>query len=121
MPRVAKPFEHRGWYKTDIGGTRHKLCPVDEGLAKAKLELCKLQVRLADGAVQAEASLAPAPAVPAHLRLVGDAYNEFLSFKKPTVAGETWTQLRDKLQPLYDRFGDRPLRGLTAQDGVAYM
>jgi len=26
MPRPAKPYVHRGWWVTNIGGTRPKLC-----------------------------------------------------------------------------------------------
>ncbi len=31
MPRRAKPYLHRGWYVTNVGGVRHKLCPEADG------------------------------------------------------------------------------------------
>ena len=31
MPRRPKPYLHRGWYVTNIGGVRHKLCPEADG------------------------------------------------------------------------------------------
>jgi integrase len=31
MPRQAKPYLHRGWWVTNIGGNRHKLCREEEG------------------------------------------------------------------------------------------
>jgi integrase len=31
MPRQAKPYLHRGWWVTNVDGTRHKLCREGEG------------------------------------------------------------------------------------------
>ena len=36
MPRPAKPYKEHGWYITRVGGEFTRLCPVSEGLAKAK-------------------------------------------------------------------------------------
>jgi integrase len=35
MPRPAKPYLHRGWWVTNIGGPRHKLCREEAGRATA--------------------------------------------------------------------------------------
>jgi hypothetical protein len=36
MPRSAKPYLHRGWWVTNIGGPRHKLCREEEGFEAAQ-------------------------------------------------------------------------------------
>ncbi len=36
MPRPAKPYLHRGWWVTNIGGSRHKLCREEEGCDAAQ-------------------------------------------------------------------------------------
>ena len=37
MPRIPKPFLHKGWYKTNAGGNRqHPLCREEEGLTQAR-------------------------------------------------------------------------------------
>jgi len=35
MPRQPKPYLHRGWWVTNLGGSRHKLCPEHAGRAFA--------------------------------------------------------------------------------------
>ena len=36
MPRPAKPYLHRGWWVTNLGGSRQKLCPEGEGPSAAR-------------------------------------------------------------------------------------
>jgi integrase len=36
MPRPAKPYVHRGWWVTNLGGARHKLCREEEGRSAAE-------------------------------------------------------------------------------------
>jgi hypothetical protein len=36
MPRPPKPYLHRGWWITNIGGTRHKLCREEAGQTAAQ-------------------------------------------------------------------------------------
>jgi hypothetical protein len=36
MPRIAKPYKERAWYITRAGGEFRRLCPVSDGLAKAR-------------------------------------------------------------------------------------
>ncbi len=42
MPRPPKPFLHRGWYVTDLGGTRHRLCRAEAGRKAAEEALLDL-------------------------------------------------------------------------------
>src|ERR1043166_7947560 len=44
MPRVAKPYLHRGWFVTNIGGERQKLCRESGGIAVAREALDRLKV-----------------------------------------------------------------------------
>ena len=39
MPRPAKPYKEHNWYITRAGGEFKRLCPVSEGMAKAKAVL----------------------------------------------------------------------------------
>src|SRR5262245_3136430 len=43
MPRPAKPYLCRGWYVTNHGGRRHRLCPEADGLRAARDALLRLQ------------------------------------------------------------------------------
>lgn len=43
MPRPAKPYLYRGWYVTNLGGKRHRLCPEGDGLNEARDALLRLQ------------------------------------------------------------------------------
>jgi hypothetical protein len=36
MPRPAKPYLHRGWWVTNFGGARQKLCRENEGQVAAR-------------------------------------------------------------------------------------
>jgi hypothetical protein len=42
MPRPAKPYLCRGWYDTNLGGKRHRLCPEADGLRAAREALAAL-------------------------------------------------------------------------------
>ena len=52
-------------------------------------------------------------------RLVADVFNEFLDVKKVENDELTYIHYRDKITPFYQRFGTRPIRSLTLQDGLA--
>jgi hypothetical protein len=43
MPRPAKPYLCRGWYVTNLGGKRHRLCPEADGLRAARDALARLR------------------------------------------------------------------------------
>ena len=36
MPRKPKPYVHRGWWVTNMGGQRQKLCREEEGQKAAE-------------------------------------------------------------------------------------
>jgi integrase len=48
MPRQAKPYLCRGWYVTNLGGKRHRLCREADGLRGAKEALQRLRVEIDD-------------------------------------------------------------------------
>lgn len=122
MPRIPKPFPHRGWFITNVGGKRgHKLCRVEEGRAKAerllRVYLGQLAQAEADGRRPRPVGSGIQPAVSA--KLAGEAHDEFLDLKK----GDdplTYRHYVDKLKPFVERFGHRPLASLTEQDGADY-
>jgi integrase len=43
MPRPAKPYLSRGWYVTNLGGKRQRLCPQADGLRAARDALLRVQ------------------------------------------------------------------------------
>jgi hypothetical protein len=37
MPRIPKPYPHKGWYRTNAGGKHgHPLCPIADSMTKAR-------------------------------------------------------------------------------------
>lgn len=43
MPRPAKPYLWRGWYVTNLGGQRHRLCKEAEGIRVAREAMLRLR------------------------------------------------------------------------------
>ena len=104
MPRIAKPRPWREWYVSDIGGTRHKLCPISEGLAKAQEALDRLRVEKHDNGGRLPPELTVAEAAAMFLREV----------ETDKGAGHrTFDFYRSKLQRLVERLGGRKLRSLS--------
>jgi integrase len=48
MPRPAKPYPYRGWFVTNLGGKRHRLCPEKAGLKAAQEALVALKQEVRD-------------------------------------------------------------------------
>ena len=48
MPRPAQPYLCRGWYVTNLGGKRQRLCPEADGLRAARDALLRLQGEVAE-------------------------------------------------------------------------
>jgi integrase len=117
MAREAKPFLHRGWYKTDLAGVRRKLCREEEGLEKAKVELARLIVQLNDGTPTEVVEARPADVTKVPL---GFVFDRFLEMKRIEKGKETYKYYADKLTPLYDFFGNLPITSLTRHDGLRY-
>jgi integrase len=109
MSRRPKPFPHRGWYVTNAGGERTKLCRVEEGYRNAELALARLLVEQQDRRKNR-----------AVLRPVYDLVDEFLDMKKVERAEATYEQYRYMLKPFRERYGMRMPHELTLQDGLAY-
>lgn len=111
MPRISKPFLHRGWYITDIGGGRRKLCRESDGLKAAETALNRLKVERDQGGGELPPELTLAEAAALFLREVetdkGAEHKTFIFYKQ-------------NLQRLITRAGPRRLRTLTQQDGVNY-
>jgi hypothetical protein len=43
MPRPAKPYLWRGWFITNLGGQRHRLCKESEGIKVAREAMLRLR------------------------------------------------------------------------------
>lgn len=111
MPRIARPRPWRQWYVTDIGGTRHKLCLITDGLAAAREVLDRLRVEKHDNGGRLPPELTVAEAAALFLR----------ETETDKGAGHrTFGFYKSKLLRLIDRLGGRKLRSLTQQDGVEY-
>jgi hypothetical protein len=139
MPRRPKPFLYRGWYCTNVGGVpQQKLCKEEEGYRQAELALARLLVQRADAQQEAKLNV-PGPGIRADLppvlvtqngdpqlltgpkaKTVVEVHDEFLDMKKVENDEATYVHYRDKLAPFYERFGTRPIRTLTLQDGLDY-
>jgi hypothetical protein len=92
------------------------LCRVEEGRKTAELVLARLIVQSADGqADPAPLALAGRPAV-----TVAQVYDDFLDAKKVECSEHTFAWYRDKLDPFFVRFGNRPIASLAYQDGLSY-
>lgn len=111
MPRQARPFLHRGWYITEVGGTRRKLCREEDGLPKAQELLDRLKVERHDGGGRLPPELTVAEAAALFLR-------EVETDKGPDH--RTFTFYQRNLQRLIARVGNRRLRTITQQDATAY-
>ena len=106
MPRVPKPFLHKGWYKTNAGGKRqHPLCREEEGLTKARRLLNFYLGGFAEAREKGQAgpgSGVRAPEPPAS-RLAGEVHDEFLDFKKAEAEPATYVHYVDKLKPFVEQ------------------
>src|SRR5262245_25954738 len=125
MPKEAKPYKYRNHFVTDAGGVvHHRLCRVEEGMAKAKAEprlwVAKLEeIRRERGLPGLNARHPPPPE-----RTVAEACDAFMDHVEAKSAKgkahKTYTHYKGRLQTLVERFGGRPLASLTFEDGVAY-
>jgi integrase len=109
MARPAKPFPHRGWYKTNIGGVRHKLCRIEEGLDLAQEMLDRLKVQHHDNGGRAFPNLT-----------VAEACALFLQHCEVDKKPGTFTHYKTKLKPFVERFGKKALRQVHLTDGVSF-
>jgi hypothetical protein len=90
MPRVPKPYPHKGWFRTNVGGKHgHPLCRIDEGLTKARRLLHIYLGQVAEAQASGQATKPVGSGIrshplddPAHGKLAGEAHDEFLDFVK---------------------------------------
>jgi integrase len=122
MARDPKPFPYRGWYVTSVYGIKnHKLCTVEAGLGEAKRLLRLHMTAVEEDRQQSGHDPGPGvrPAAP-HAVTVLEAYDEFLDYKKTERSADTYDHYRRKLRFFVERFGSRPVSGLTERDGIEY-
>jgi integrase len=121
MPRIPKPYAHKGWYRTNAGGKHgHPLCRIEEGMAKARRVLNAYL-----GQLEAERAVRAPVGIGIQVRaddekLVGEVHDEFPDFKQSESEPLTYRHYVDKLKPFLDRFGHRTIASLTEADGIAY-
>src|SRR5262249_50689624 len=99
MPRIAKPFLHRGWYVTDMGGVRQKLWPESDGPNIAQEAFDRLKVERHDNAGRVFPNLT-----------VQEAAALFLQHCEVEKAKGTFGFYRCFLRPLVKRYGNKTLR-----------
>ncbi|OAI54975.1 hypothetical protein AYO44_13885 [Planctomycetaceae bacterium SCGC AG-212-F19] len=109
MPRVAKPYLHRGWFVTNIGGERRKLCRESEGMTLAQEALDRLKVERHDNRGKTFPKLT-----------VAELSALFLQYCEVDKAPGTVTHYNSKLKPFVARFGSQPVRQLHLTDGVTF-
>jgi len=128
VPRIAKPYPHKGWYRTNAGGKRgHPLCRIDEGMAKARRVLQVYLGQQAEAQATGQARKPVGSGIqsrlvhdPEHGKLAGEVHDEFLDVAKSETAPQTYRHYVNKLKPFVERFGQRPITSLTEADGLAY-
>lgn len=122
MPRRATPYPWRGWYVTNIGGRRQKLCRLERGAGAAEEALDRLKVKRHEngGVLPPKLSIAEIAA-------------QFLQFVETEKAQATFVYYKSLLQPFVNGFEDEPAinppftgfgtkwgHELRLIDGVAY-
>src|SRR5262249_48022660 len=111
MPRIAKPYVHRGWDVTNVGGERRKLCRESEGPGVAQEAFDRLKVERHDNGGR----------LPPELTVVQVAALFLHEVETDKGADHrTFHFYRTKLQRLSERVGNRKFRSLTQQDGVSF-
>jgi integrase len=128
VPRIPKPYPHKGWFRTDVGGDRgHKLCRIEEGMAKARRMLTLHIAAQAESQAQGTATRPVGSGIqarpvsdPEQGRLAGEVHDEYLDHAKVEADPATYKHYVNKLKPFVERFGHRPIASLTEKDGIDY-
>ncbi|HWG47479.1 MAG TPA: tyrosine-type recombinase/integrase [Gemmataceae bacterium] len=109
MPRPAKPYLHRGWWVTNIGGTRHKLCREEDGCEAAQDAFDELrQERRQNGGCSFP-----------NLR-VAELVALFLDTVKIEKSFHTYLDYQRWLTEFAKLHSHRPARGILRQDALAF-
>lgn len=106
MPRQAKPFFHRGWWVTDVGGQRTKLAQGSENRKQTEQAFHEM---LAKVAYAPEAKTVQQVAV-------WELCEQFLDWVKIHRAEKTFSDYHDWLQRWVKLHGKRPARDIRPLD-----
>jgi integrase len=109
MPRRANPYPHRGWFVSNVGGQRHKLCRVSEGITAAQESLDRLKVERHNNGGRAFPALTTEQMAAL-----------FLQHAEVECSGPTFNHYQSKLKPFVSLLGAKPARQLHLSDGIAY-
>jgi integrase len=118
MGRKASPYVWRDWFVTEAGGQGiHKLCPITDGIDKAKDELERWLGQLREKKKAEEASGLVQTDSP---YTVAQIAAEFLEHKKVTRP-KSFDFYHRSLQRLVEWYGDLELSRLRLAHGTQYM
>ena len=109
MPRPAKPYPCRGWYVTNLGGKRHRLCPVEDGSRAAAEALSRLQQEVRSNGGR------PFPTL-----TVAELGALFLDSVQVERTVHTYLDYRRWLLEFARRHGHRQVRDITRQDAQQF-
>jgi integrase len=113
MPREAKPYVERGWYISCPAGRRLRLCPQEEGMARAKELLREELVRISNEKRQHAGRL------PRDLCVV-DLFALFLDSVKVECTEYTYSDYRLWLRRFAEQHGRRKARDVGKRDAEQF-
>jgi hypothetical protein len=102
MPRLPKPFFHRGWWCTNFGGVRTKLASGEENLAAAEEALLELQLQQRKGQLKSYPQLT-----------VSDLCGKFMDTVQVERSRCTYSDYRSGLKKFVQLYGSKRARELT--------
>ena len=105
MPRTAQPYLSRGWYVTNLGGKRHRLCPEADGLRAAREALGLLQREVADNGGRPFSNIT-----------VIELIAMFLDSVKVERSHHTYSDYQRWLTEFARKYGHRPARDISRYD-----
>ena len=109
MSRPAKPYLCRGWYVTNLGGKRHRLCPEADGLRASRDALFRLQQEVEGSGGRAFPSLT-----------VVEMLAMFLDSVKVERSHHTYLDYQRWLTEFARVHGRRPARDVARQDAQQF-
>lgn len=125
MPSIPKPYKKGSWWVTSVGGVQHrKLCPITDGIKRAK-ELLRDLLRPPEARPpEVPVEQTPPPPVPALAERsswsVEEAVERFLLWKKTEKSAGTLVWYTEKLSGFLAQFAGRSLSSITPEDGLRF-
>jgi integrase len=109
VPRPAKPYLHRGWYVTNVGGVRHKLCRESDGADAAEGAFLKLKLeqRQTGGRVYPNLKVTELIALFLDTVQIEKSHHTYLDYQR-------W------LTVFAHKHGSRPAQDVTRQEALAF-